>query len=320
MEYFEPHFSRYHSKLNVFFTRNWLRIRYYWNKIVLRRRIIPLEGCISMSWGHVEHNNWGDDINFSFLEHISNDCILPASYIIYPYNGSCKEIRKMSHYSAIGSVLGWIDSDDVKVWGSGLIDGDAPKCIPQIYAIRGPLSREISLKNGINCPPVYGDPALLLPYYYRPKMLKKKYSLGIVTHYVDYYKKEMDKFKENPNVQVIKLFGYKEWTDIIDQICSCELILSSSLHGLIVAEAYKVPNVWCEVREPIKGKNKNRFKFYDFFSSIGKNDVSPVLINMSTSIEDTLKLIDIYRPGIYDTSELLKVCPWSLKNPKYPNI
>ena len=42
-----------------------------------------------------------------------------------------------------------------------------------------------------------------------------------------------------PDILVIDLSNYRHWHDIIDQICSCQAILSSSLHGLIIAEAYQ---------------------------------------------------------------------------------
>ncbi|MFQ8823549.1 MAG: polysaccharide pyruvyl transferase family protein [[Ruminococcus] lactaris] len=40
---------------------------------------------------------------------------------------------------------------------------------------------------------------------------------------------------------------YENWTDIIDLICSCKMVLSESLHGLIVAESYSIPSVWVEI-------------------------------------------------------------------------
>ena len=52
--------------------------------------------------------------------------------------------------------------------------------MPQkVLAVRGPLSRNYLLENGVDCPDVYGDPALLFPKYYKPHIYKK-YKLGII--------------------------------------------------------------------------------------------------------------------------------------------
>ena len=52
---------------------------------------------------------------------------------------------------------------------------------------------------------------------------------------------------------------------IIDEINKCERILSSSLHGIIVAHAYNIPALWIK-----KGDigSLNGFKFKDYFSSV----------------------------------------------------
>lgn len=53
---------------------------------------------------------------------------------------------------------------------------------------------------------------------------------------------------------------------MIDQIVSSELCISSSLHGLIIAQAYGVPWVWLNlVEQPLDGHD---FKFEDFFSTL----------------------------------------------------
>ena len=48
---------------------------------------------------------------------------------------------------------------------------------------------------------------------------------------------------------ILSLFDYELWTDIVDAICSAKFVVSESLHGLIVAEAYGIPNAWVEFKE-----------------------------------------------------------------------
>jgi hypothetical protein len=52
---------------------------------------------------------------------------------------------------------------------------------------------------------------------------------------------------------------------VVKAISECKLILSQSLHGLIVADALGIPNVWIEPSSKMIG---GEFKFHDYFSTI----------------------------------------------------
>ena len=58
-------------------------------------------------------------------------------------------------------------------------------------------------------------------------------------------------------------------------MCACEVIVSSSLHGLIIADAYGIPTVWAKFGNDING---NDFKFYDYYWSLGMSDIKPLEI------------------------------------------
>ena len=316
MDYYNPHKQIVHSKNNRRFTRHSYYLKLLLNKYVLRRRISVIKPWISISWGRVEHNNWGDDINLFFLKHISKDCLLPVMALAFP--ASEMNFYGLEDYpviSAIGSVFHLIDDPNTIVWGSGLLNEKMlPLVVPkQILAVRGPLTRQVLLDNGLDCPEVYGDPALLLPFFYKPKHIRKKYKLGIVPHYVDCQKEELRKFEDDPEVLIIKMSGYRRWTDVIDQINRCEFVASSSLHGLIVAESYGVPNLWVEIREPLVGDLSRRFKFHDFFQSMGLDRNEPFTVTCAVTKEDLLaqKANYVKSPGI-SLKPLVKACPMRL--------
>jgi hypothetical protein len=54
---------------------------------------------------------------------------------------------------------------------------------------------------------------------------------------------------------------------VLEEITKSQFILSSSLHGLIIAHAYQVPAIW--IRHSDLGEGNNVcFKFHDYFSSV----------------------------------------------------
>ena len=213
-----------------------------------------------------------------------NKRVIPAETILIP----CLK------YSFIGSNLPSVLNSKTIIWGSGVINTafkiDKSK-VEKVYAVRGPVTRNYLLSNGIDCPEIYGDPALLLPLYYRPKDAVKKHKIGFVPHHIDDfdYKEELDALLGG-ECHVISMMNYDRWTDVIDDICSCEYILSSSLHGLIVADAYGVKNLFCEFVH----HHANQDKFEDYFLSVKRPVVSPVKYDRSFKIEDVEHLFKDY--------------------------
>ena len=239
--------------------------------------------------------NWGDDCNPFLFEMI-------AGY--KPLHLNIGRNKGYPHYMMVGSILHYAN-ELTYVWGTGLRFDLKLKSPAKVYAVRGPLTRDVLLKNNIDCPEVYGDPVLLLPRFYKPK-IEKKYKLGIIPHYID---KHIVKV-EDKNVKLIDVqSGFER---VINDILECENIVSSSLHGLILADAYEVPAMWLRVSDKVEG---SELKFNDYFLSVGRP--TNVYINYWELKETLDALKQFYRYKIdIDLDKLYETCPFRRKDDK----
>ena len=70
-------------------------------------------------------------------------------------------------------------------------------------------------------------------------------------------------------------------------LLSCDLVLSSALHGIIFADALRVPSVWLHSPHASGGlTSQPPFKYLDYFESVG-DDGRPV-----RTVEEALALLD----------------------------
>ena len=155
-----------------------------------------------------------------------------------------------------GSVLGFGRfQNGCRFWGTGIMDdshGGLHPTVADTYeflAVRGELTR-IYAKAPDDV--VMGDPGILVPELWTAT--GKRSGLGVVPHYVD--KRQYPFADRVINVQ-------DDVDTVIRDIASCDRILSSSLHGLIVAQAYGIPAM--RLHHPaVKGGD---FKWADYQSA-----------------------------------------------------
>lgn len=186
---------------------------------------------------------------------------------------------------AIGSILQQVPASRSRVvhcWGSGLIRSDAAVHIDSLRfaAVRGPLTRE---RVGAPRSVALGDPALLLPKLMARRSLAPEFRVGIVPHYVDVESEWVQAASDSPEVMVLDV-GV-ETPAFVEQLLQCEVILSSSLHGLIVADAFGIPNGWIQLSENVAGSG---FKFADYFASVGRAGAPLMLGSLSAMIRSVL--------------------------------
>lgn len=217
--------------------------------------------------------NWGDALNPYLIKKISKKNVLHRESFLNPF--------KMEVYSVIGSVLDNNPYSELQVWGSGFKkDPGTINVKPKkIWAVRGRLTRDIFLRNNVDCPEIYGDPGILISDYYKPQIFDaRKYKLGIIPHYVDKKYTFLQEFDNN----VVKIIDIEQGIEsFIDEVIDCERIASSSLHGLICAASYGIPYCWIKISDGISGGN---FKFYDYFSSFLSDDEFPDPFLLNTKI------------------------------------
>ena len=292
------------SLIILYLVRIWVQIRniymYYIRNAILINCYVD-DRC----WYGINHRNWGDDLNYYLMSRISNRPIVV-------YNGFwlARKLKK-KNYLCIGTLLDAVNYSNPQtvVWGSG-VSGQERSFVPplEIYSVRGYKTLEFLSTHGIECPNSFGDPALLLPRYYSPFFLRKKYQLGIIPHVIDLDFDVINKIRETQtDILIIDLAHYEKWTDVIDQICSCEIIASSSLHGLIVSDAYNIPNCWITLSGKISG---GLFKFYDYFSSVNRKDSEPIKIDKISDLLQVYKQVSLWKSIEIDTDEIIKCCPF----------
>lgn len=215
-----------------------------------------------------------------------------------------------------GSVFGLIRSPGSLIWGSGVIAPLSDSKVEYlrtrqpraIHAVRGRHTRtELVNKLGWKVPEVFGDPALLYPKFYEPTPGRASSRRTVlVPHYI--HKDLFDDGQLPEDVHVVNVGQGPE--AVIDEIANADYCISSSLHGLIIAQAYGVPWTWLRIEDtPTVG---DRFKFQDFFSCL---DCSRISQHSIASAE--VRSLDIaalarraYRPpDRLDNGDLLSAFP-----------
>ena len=177
-----------------------------------------------------------------------------------------KKVTGTKHLYAIGSVI-TAGIQDGTVWGSGILYTTLGYRIKNrnldIRAVRGPVTRMMLMEYGYDVPEIYGDPATLMTEIYFPKNSEKKYKYGIVAH------KNGSKYLSNPEVlgESYKLIDIKtdDYKTFIDDLLSVEYVISSSLHGIILAESYGIPAMMVQ-------PDFSMFKYYDWYGATNRSE------------------------------------------------
>lgn len=193
--------------------------------------------------------------------------------------------------SMVGSIARDSNLNSIIAGVGILISACKIKAFKECWAVRGKYTLEKikeTCKNNnynINCDDiVLGDPGILMPYFY-PKYctfkIQKKYKYGVILHYVDNNEKYKSRILDK-DVHYIDVSLPVE--KFIDELLLCENIISSSLHGVVLGNAYRIPTCWIRMDGTILPKDD--IKFHDYFSAIYEDKKNCFVIDRPINISE----------------------------------
>lgn len=212
--------------------------------------------------------------------------------------------------SAIGTIGQALIDGEVDVWGTGCSNFSNPLAIPaqrrpyvipsktalRVHATRGPIAWRLMTGRNPDTNSVFGDPGWLMPRFYRPS-LNKTAELGVILHLSELQDRALvvhpkpnllryqvpshlrDQIRLINTVTPISAEGLRQK---MDEILSCRRIISTSLHGLVFAETYGIPNMYWQERRGTPGVQRivigeddgMNLRMSDFYAGLGEKIIA----------------------------------------------
>ncbi len=204
--------------------------------------------------------NFGDAINPLIVGHVAGRVVKHIG-------------ARRADLFAIGSIMQMVkrtqnvareEGEKLCVWGTGLLKpifGHDFLDNVELALVRGPITAAL-LKREMK---QFGDPGLLINEAL-PFEGTRIDRIGVVPHYTLVDDPELLAFVASDPAYVL-IDPRDDAADVCLQIASCAHVFSSSLHGLIVADAYGVANTW------IEPKGQSWLKYLDYAASVGRSDM-----------------------------------------------
>lgn len=233
--------------------------------------------------------NFGDRISAEIVRKVSGRPVVwadPAGANLFALGSILQR--------ALGHVGQGAGAGKPLVWGSGLIGGGRFKTVYLLdyVAVRGPLTQSL-----LELAPLpLGDPGLLANLLLE-KVPERTEKIGVVLHFSQAIPAELDERLQQDDRFTIIDVQQSDHIAVVRQIASCRHIFSSSLHGLIVADAFGVPNTWLNS----EGIHRSAgFKFHDYALSVRR------LLNDPIDLMGLIEAVDRLPSGLetiaYQTS------------------
>ncbi len=233
----------------------------------------------------------------------------------YVYNWNVVPNFSRANLYCIGSLLSPIFERDVNkkkkitIIGTGM---HRDVVVPQnfkkkleIFALRGKLSQsKIKEKLGIDVN-IAADPAVLIREMLKGFEFPERKYVGIIPHFYDKNEESISNVVVD-GVKIISVEGTP--IQVLRDMSDCYCILSSSLHGLIFADALGIPNRRVVFSDEIIGGD---LKYEDYYSVYGKDykaiDLREQKITQA-DIDDIIKnYVNVEEQMDKQCEELLKI-------------
>lgn len=209
--------------------------------------------------------NLGDALSPLIVSALSGLPILPAAFS-----------EDSARLAAVGTIAHNLRGGEAHLWGCGL-DAAMNPASPGtswgaptegrlvVHAVRGPHTADALRRAGIPAPDIFGDPVYLLDRIFPLGDVEQTHDLGVILHLSEVDQSSLvpgagritaakaehcryaipEAFRDR--VRLIDMFTEPDPASIeakLREIASCRAILSTSLHGLVIADVYGVPNAW----------------------------------------------------------------------------
>ncbi len=258
-------------------------------------------------WGNRRaRKNFGDVLGPTLIEHLSGRPVQFAEIL-------------QSDIVTIGSILEnehcvagtWSDYRGI-VWGTGRMNAHAPLALPHahVLALRGLWSRQHTKLGPLEAP-ILGDPGLLA-HLLAPSRTVKRYQLGIIPHFLELDAPRVARLAAiSSEIKIVDMT--EPVTDVIATVASCHNVLSSALHGLILADSLGIPNQW--LRLDIKNDREAGIppsKYLDYYSVFGIEEKRQIRLSDNETLETLLSHFGPFdRPGLEQIQQdLLRSFPY----------
>lgn len=300
--------------------------------------------CIATNKEHISKGykpfvNAGDNFNYFLVEMLSNNY-----YKEFTFDGPGNS-NLGDRFIFTGSLA--TDSTNHSILcGAGIIE-KAPRVIKdfkECYGVRG----KYTLDAVKMCNPNYdtnnivlGDPGLLLSFLVKNynKQVCSKFKYGLILHMID--KQFINDYFTKDFLDDILIIDIEtdDFYNLSLQICQCEIIISSTLHGIIFANSFNKPTIYINLNK--EGKSlmpKDNIKFYDYYSifnidnslienkidyvitkdnvdnlniiTLKHNDVINTQIRLYNNIINVFKKYNLQLSNIYSNNIILSTAPY----------
>ncbi|MEM7499345.1 MAG: polysaccharide pyruvyl transferase family protein [Pseudomonadota bacterium] len=249
--------------------------------------------------------------------------------------------------AAVGTIGHSLKGGHVHLWGSGLDatlhpERDGPWSPPRdtrftVHATRGPETAATLRRHGIPAPETFGDPVHLLPRLWPLDHVARDYELGIVLHLSELDEKS-PRGRARPDylryqvpeslagsVRLINMYADSSLAAFeakIAEIVACKRILSTSLHGLVIADAYGIPSAWFSffghgltMIDLLDPTSRIDHRMRDLYGAFDWHE-APVFAtprHQPTDFDAAIKAIDeAVHPSGFDPSPLIEAFPGPL--------